>query len=218
MDKFGNCELVIDDTLVPDSLFKGILIGEAGVGKSCILHRIVTNEFKENYDVTIGAEFSSIIAKIQEKNIKLQVWDTAGQENFRSMVRVFYKGSHAAFLVFNITKKETFERLQEWIKDIRENALPDVRIILLGNMKDEEVRRQVSFEDAKNLAEKNQLAGYYETSAKTGEAIVDAFTNMAKILFLNSGGNKGAAMPLSDTTGGAPQKLNVVTRKKEGCC
>ena len=216
MDKLDSCELIIDDTIVPDILFKGILIGEAGVGKSCILHRIVTNEFKEDYDVTIGAEFSSIIAKIQGKSIKLQVWDTAGQENFRSMIRVFYKGSHCAFLVYDITKRETFDNLRQWISEIRENALPEVKIMLLGNRKDEEDKRQVSEAEAKDMCDKFQLTGYYETSAKTGEAIVNVFSDMAKLLYLNSEGT--AVTPGPSTPGNMPQKLNVVKKQKEGCC
>eukprot|EP00826_Nyctotherus_ovalis_P054567 TRINITY_DN7156_c0_g2_i1.p1 TRINITY_DN7156_c0_g2~~TRINITY_DN7156_c0_g2_i1.p1 ORF type:complete len:253 (-),score=71.74 TRINITY_DN7156_c0_g2_i1:78-734(-) len=218
MEKLSDCELLVDDMLIPDNFFKGILIGEAGVGKSCILHRIVSNEFKEHYNVTIGAEFSSIVAKIQEKHIKLQVWDTAGQENLRSMIRVFYKGSHAAFLVFDITRRETFSKLQEWIDDIRDNTLPEIRIMLLGNRKDEEETRQVSIEEAMSFSEKNQLVGYYETSAKTGEGIVDAFSSMAKVLFLSFEGTRSATTPLSDTAGSKPHKLTVVTRKKDGCC
>ena len=216
MDKLGSCELIIDDTIVPDIIFKGILIGEASVGKSCILHRIVTNEFKEDYDVTIGAEFSSIIAKLQGKTIKLQVWDTAGQENFRSMIRVFYKGSHAAFLVYDITKRDTFDKLETWVSDIKENALPDVKIILLGNKKDEDNKREVAIKDAKEFCDKFQLAGFHETSAKTGEEITNVFSEIAKILYVNT---EGSGTPSGNITPkDAPQKLGVKSAAKIGCC
>jgi small GTP-binding protein len=221
MQSLGECELIIDESIVPDVLFKGILIGEAGVGKSCILHRIITNEFREDYDVTIGAEFSSIFAKIKDKTIKIQVWDTAGQENFRSMIRVFYKGSHAAFLVYDITKKETFERLEEWITDIRENALPEVKVMLVGNMKDQEESRQVSTEMATELCQRLQLTGFHETSAKSGEGIKEIFKDIAKSLYLTMGptATPSATTPTPSTPG--TKKLTTQSQsssKSSGCC
>ena len=185
------------------------------MGKSCILHRLISNEFKDDYEVTIGAEFSSVIAKIQEKTIKLQVWDTAGQENFRSMIRVFYKGSHAAFLVYDITRKETFDKLEDWVGDIRENALPEVKIILLGNRKDEEDNRQVTTDAAKEFCTKFDLSGFYETSAKSGEGVREVFAEMAKILYLNAGSNQE---PGTQSTKSAPIKIDAQKAKKDGCC
>jgi len=221
MSNLEDCELIIDESIVPEILFKGILIGEAGVGKSCILHRIITNEFKEDYDVTIGAEFSSIIAKIKGKTIKMQVWDTAGQENFRSMIRVFYKGSHAAFLVYDITKKETFERLEEWIADIRENALPEVKIMLVGNMSDQSPLRQVSTEMANELCKRFQLTGFHETSAKSGEGIKEIFKDIAKSLYLTTG---PTTEPSPTTSTSSESKTVTLTNqskssgKSSGCC
>ena len=217
----GPCELLIDDTITPDISCKGILIGEAGVGKSCILHRLVSDEFREDYEVTIGAEFSAIIAKIQNKTIKLQVWDTAGQENFRSMIRVFYKGSHAAFLVFDITRKETFDKLEEWIADIRENALPDVKIFLLGNRKDEEDNRQIATDTAKDFVTKFDLMGYYETSAKSGEGVREIFMEATKALYIHAGD-----LHAEPDTGGSNSAKHIPGQKlsdkkkndNSGCC
>eukprot|EP00826_Nyctotherus_ovalis_P064239 TRINITY_DN9418_c0_g5_i1.p1 TRINITY_DN9418_c0_g5~~TRINITY_DN9418_c0_g5_i1.p1 ORF type:complete len:215 (-),score=53.97 TRINITY_DN9418_c0_g5_i1:126-770(-) len=214
MEDSDQCELLVDDTLIPDLIFKGILIGEAGVGKSCILHRLVSNEFKDDYEVTIGAEFSSVIVRMKGKVIKLQVWDTAGQENFRSMIRVFYKGSHAAFLVFDITRGETFEHLEDWVNDIRDNALPNVKIVLLGNRKDEENNRQIATEKAKEFCGKFDLAGYYETSAKSGEGIRTVFTEMTKTLYKNDGDQQTQGM--DGAIRGA--RINPRIRKKDGCC
>eukprot|EP00826_Nyctotherus_ovalis_P064237 TRINITY_DN9418_c0_g3_i1.p2 TRINITY_DN9418_c0_g3~~TRINITY_DN9418_c0_g3_i1.p2 ORF type:complete len:222 (+),score=55.29 TRINITY_DN9418_c0_g3_i1:97-762(+) len=221
MESLGPCELIIDDSITPDISCKGILIGEAGVGKTCILHRLVSNEFKEDYEVTIGAEFSAVIAKVQGRALKLQVWDTAGQENFRSMIRVFYKGSHAAFLTFDITRKETFDKLEEWIADIRENALPDVRIFLIGNRRDEEDSRQIPTDTAKDFVTKFDLVGYYETSAKSGEGIQELFVEAAKNLYLSAGDfrtePKVESVDSSKAVSG--QKLSgKSTKDKKGCC
>eukprot|EP00829_Urostomides_striatus_P019725 TRINITY_DN7812_c0_g1_i1.p1 TRINITY_DN7812_c0_g1~~TRINITY_DN7812_c0_g1_i1.p1 ORF type:complete len:209 (-),score=74.51 TRINITY_DN7812_c0_g1_i1:23-649(-) len=179
------CELLKEDVELPDYTFKAILIGDAGVGKSCILYRAVKNEFKETYEVTIGAEFCSLILRINGKTLKLQTWDTAGQENFRSMIRVFYKGTHAAFLVYDITNKETFDKLDDWLEDVKENALPEVKLVLVGNQKDNESKREVTTEAAKQWAEKNQFTFCKETSAKTGEGIHEMFIEIAKMLFLD---------------------------------
>lgn len=216
MEDLGSCELVVDDTLIPDMVFKGIVIGEAGVGKSCILHRLVSDEFKDDYEVTIGAEFSSVIAKVRGRNIKLQVWDTAGQENFRSMIRVFYKGSHAAFLVFDITRAESFENLEEWVEDIKDNALPNAKILLLGNRKDEESSRQVSSEKAKELCDRLELTGYYETSAKSGEGVREVFADIARMLYMNMGDREAITVDGVDAAQGA--RLSTVAEKKSGCC
>ena len=131
------------------------------------LSRILIGNTKVLNELRMWFEFNSIITKIQRKNIKLQVWDTVGQENLRSMIRVFYKGSHAAFLVFDITKKDTFNKLDNWITHVKENELPEVRIILLGNRKDEEENREVSVDDTRDFVEKQQLLGYYETFINT---------------------------------------------------
>eukprot|EP00826_Nyctotherus_ovalis_P013486 TRINITY_DN1365_c0_g2_i1.p1 TRINITY_DN1365_c0_g2~~TRINITY_DN1365_c0_g2_i1.p1 ORF type:complete len:219 (+),score=49.16 TRINITY_DN1365_c0_g2_i1:100-756(+) len=218
MEDLGSCELLVDDSLIADMVFKGIVIGEAGVGKSCILHRLVSDEFKDDYEVTIGAEFSSVVAKVRGRNIKLLVWDTAGQENFRSMIRVFYKGSHAAFLVFDITRAESFENLEEWVEDIRDNALPNAKILLLGNRKDEESSRQVSSEKAKALCDRLELTGYYETSAKSGEGVREVFADMARMLYLNTnmGDQEAAAVDGIDIVQGA--KLNTVKKDGGRCC
>jgi len=223
MDGLESCEVLKDESLVPDMLFKAILIGDAGVGKSCILHRAVNNEFKSEYEVTIGAEFSSLIIKIKGKTVKLQIWDTAGQENFRSMIRVFYKGSHAAFLIYDLTKKESFEKLGDWIDDVKENALPEAKIMLVGNQKDNEECRRISVAAAKDFATKFNLIGFKETSAKTGEGVINMFIEMAKILYLEAERNpspKKDEQKKDAQKKGERTKLHAVsnTKKKSGCC
>ena len=91
-----------------DHLFKLIVIGDSGVGKSCLMHRVTTNEFMEDHEVTVGVEFGTLLLKIEDTRIKLQIWDTAGQENFQSITKIFYRGAHAVFLTYNITSLDSF--------------------------------------------------------------------------------------------------------------
>lgn len=214
MEDLGTCEVLKDDSTPPDLLFKAIVIGDAGVGKSCILHRAVTNEFKDEYEVTIGAEFSSLVVKIRDKVVQLQVWDTAGQENFRSMIRVFYKNSHAAFLVYDLTRRSTFEKLGDWIADVRANALPNVKMMLVGNQKDRESNREVTVETATDFVTKNDIIDFRETSAKTGEGVINIFVKMAKALYLET---ENAQKQQEQPRGG---KLVAAKPdgKKKACC
>ena len=184
MEDFSDCEILKDDSLVPDMLYKVIIIGDAGVGKSCILYRAIKGEFKDRYEVTIGAEYNSFIVRIKGKVVKLQVWDTAGQEGFKSMTRIFYKGSHCAIVVYDVTKSSTFSKVEEWIGEIKENATVDAKICLVGNQKDKKKQRQIDTSVAQEFANSHALSSFIETSAKTGEGITELFLFIAKILYL----------------------------------
>ena len=117
------------------------------MGKSCVLKRLVENEFKEEHDVTVGVEFGSFLIKIEDKVIKLQIWDTAGQESFRSITKIFYRGAHAAIVSYSVTKRDTFEHLESWVNEIRASCSTEVLPILIGNKSDMKQERQVSFEE-----------------------------------------------------------------------
>jgi len=205
------CEIIKEEVPLPDFFFKVIIIGEAGVGKSCILYRATTGEFKETYEVTIGAGFSSFSVKINDSTVKLQIWDTAGQENFRSMIRVFYKGSNAAIIVYDVNRKETFAKIEEWLYEVKENARTDAKLVLVGNKKDKETDRQIDTTLGKALAEKHGIDHFLETSAKTGEGIENLFLTIAKELYME---NAGIVNP--DKSGGS--KLKSGTNKRQGCC
>ena len=120
----------------PDFLFKLIIIGDSAVGKSCLMQRVMDNQFKSEHQLTIGVEFGNFAMKFDNKNIKLQIWDTAGQESFRSVTRIFYRGAHCVFLTYDITRIETFENLVDWLKEIQQHAAEDVKIYLIGNKSD----------------------------------------------------------------------------------
>jgi len=162
-----------------DYLFKFLIIGSAGVGKSCILHQFMENKFKSDAHHTIGVEFGSKIINISEKSIKLQIWDTAGQERFRSVTRSYYRGAAGALLVYDITSRETYNTLTTWLTDARTLASPNICIILLGNKKDLEADREVTFLEASRFAQENELM-FLETSAVTGENVEEAFLKCSR--------------------------------------
>lgn len=142
-------EVITDKTLTyHDSLFKIIIIGDSGIGKSCVLKRLVENEFKEDHDVTVGVEFGSYLIRIEDKILKLQIWDTAGQESFRSITKIFYRGAHAAILGYSITRKDTFDNLTDWLKEAKSSCSPEVLMLLIGNKSDLELEREVTTDAA----------------------------------------------------------------------
>lgn len=100
------------------------------------MHRVTTNEFNEDHEVTVGVEFGTLIVKLEEQVFKMQIWDTAGQESFKSITKIFYRGAHLVILTYDITRMDTFLNLETWFEEIRSQSEPDVLIILVGNCKD----------------------------------------------------------------------------------
>ncbi|KAJ3432640.1 ras-related protein rab-2-a [Anaeramoeba flamelloides] len=165
-----------------DYLFKFILIGDSGVGKSCILNRFTNHGFESVYDATIGVEFNARAIEISEKTIKLQIWDTAGQETFRSITRSYFRGSMGALLIYDITQRETFNHLNSWLEDILEHSSPDIEIMVIGNKNDLTELRQVEFEEGEKFAKEKGLT-FLETSAKDNINIEESFTKIAENIF-----------------------------------
>lgn len=164
-----------------DYLFKFLIIGRAGSGKSCLLHHFIENKFKEDSSHTIGVEFGSRIVNVGGKSIKLQIWDTAGQERFRSVTRSYYRGAAGALLVYDTTSRDSFNVLWNWLNDARTLASQNICILLVGNKKDLEEDREVTFLEASNFAQENELI-FLETSAKTGENVEEAFLKCSKTI------------------------------------
>ena len=166
-----------DQEIQHDALFKVIVIGNTGVGKSCILARLIQNTFNDMHNVTIGVEFGNYVMRIDDQYvIQLQIWDTAGQESFRSITRIFYKGSHAVILVYDITSYESYEAVREWKREIENNADRDVLVYLVGNRVDLEAdQREVSTDEGKEMMNELQLNNFMETSALTGQNIAELF-------------------------------------------
>jgi Ras-related protein Rab-2A len=134
--------------------------------------------------VTIGVEFGSFACKLEEKIIKLQIWDTAGQESFRSITRIFYRGAHCVFLTYDITREDTFINVRDWLKEVKQHASSDIIIYLIGNRCDLEEDREVTKEKAIEFCRQYNIDKYFETSAKTGQQVEEVFSLAAKELYL----------------------------------
>jgi small GTP-binding protein len=162
-----------------DYLLKYIIIGDAAVGKSNLLLRYVHGQFKPEYQLTIGVEFGAKNIEISSKIFRIQIWDTAGQENFRSITRAYYKNSVCALVVYDISSRDSFNNVMSWIEDCKNQSPKTIFIVLVGNKSDLDDKRQVSYEEGKELAEKNELL-FFESSAKDGINVDEIFVNSAK--------------------------------------
>ena len=162
-----------------DYLFKYIIIGDAAVGKSNLLLRYTHGQFKPEYQLTIGVEFGAKNISILNKTYRIQIWDTAGQENFRSITRAYYKNSACALVVYDISNRESFDNISSWIEDCKSQSPQTIFMVLVGNKNDLEDKRAVTFEEGQELAEKNKMM-FFETSAKTGKNVDEIFFRSAE--------------------------------------
>jgi small GTP-binding protein len=166
-----------------DLSFKVIVIGNSAVGKTCLTTKATKDIFLDNHQSTIGFEFFSFMIKIDNKIIKLQIWDTCGQETYRSLISNFYKTSSLAFILYSITDRKSFEDIEKWVKELRTNCSPDIKIILIGNKNDLEEYRIISKSEGENLCKKFGFEYFIETSAKTGNNAKEIFVKSAMILY-----------------------------------
>jgi small GTP-binding protein len=153
---------------------KFIIVGDSSVGKSNILLRFSRNIFDSGHQATLGIEFANKHLIYNNTDYLVQIWDTAGQENFRSVTRAYYKASAVAMVVYDITKEESFEHIKSWLSDCKELAPNTVLLVLVGNKTDLEEQRVISKERGENLAKENKML-FFETSAKLGDGIEQAF-------------------------------------------
>uniref|UniRef100_A0A1L8DV60 Ras-related protein Rab-43 n=1 Tax=Nyssomyia neivai TaxID=330878 RepID=A0A1L8DV60_9DIPT len=171
----------VDDTF--DFLFKIVLIGDCGVGKSCVVERFKSGYFVERHGNTIGVDFSMKTVNIEGKKIKLQIWDTAGQERFRTITQSYYRSANGVIIVYDITKRSSFLNLQRWIEEVRRYTASSVILILIGNKCDMESLREVEFSEAEAMCEfVPEILFVMETSAKENTNVEEAFLCLAKEL------------------------------------
>ena len=178
-----NIEVLKDNPGESDLSFKLIIIGDAGVGKSSLSIKATKNIFDPIYSPTIGFEFSSFFIKIEDLIIKLQIWDTCGQEVYRSVIKSFYRYSSLAILVYSIENKNSFENLGLWLNEIRTEGNTDINIFLIGNKVDLEDKREVQKELAQSFMNNNHIKLFLETSAKTGFNAENVFIEAGRLLY-----------------------------------
>ncbi|KAL9258465.1 Ras-related protein [Drosera capensis] len=172
----------VGDELRIDYVYKLVVTGDSAVGKSQILSRFAKNEFSFDSKSTIGVEFQTRTVSINSKLIKAQIWDTAGQERYRAVTSAYYRGALGAMLIYDITKRQTFDHIPKWVEDLRSHADSSVVIMLVGNKADLTEQRVVSTDDALEYA-KSQGLFFYETSALSGENVEAAFLQVLEEIY-----------------------------------
>ena len=161
-----------------DYLFKLLLIGDSGVGKSCLLLRFADQQYTDSYISTIGVDFKIRTIDLDGKTIKLQIWDTAGQERFRTITSSYYRGAHGIIIVYDVTDLDSFHNIKTWLSEIERYASENVNKLLVGNKNDLSSKRAVSYEQAKEVADQLEIP-FLETSAKGAVNVEKAFLTMA---------------------------------------
>ena len=158
-------------------MVKVVIVGDSGVGKTNIMSKYLKNEFHEDSKATVGVEFGSKQFNIQGHQVKAQIWDTAGQERYKAITSAYYKGAKGAFIVYDISRKNTFDSISRWVSDITATADKKITLILIGNKSDLEDQRQVTKEQGEEKAKEFGLA-FLETSASSGDNLEKAFSLM----------------------------------------
>ncbi len=216
-------EILKDDNIHYNLSFKMIIIGDPGVGKSCLTNQVTKNTFDEAYSATVGFEFVTLNLKLDEITVKLQIWDTCGQEIYRSLISSFYRNASLAMIVYSIDSKESFAHLDTWLKDVHLLSNPDIKIFLIGNKIDLEDRK-VTTEQGEKYANENSISYFNETSAKNGFNAKEVFIQAAKVLYLehlkykNRGINAGIRDSSNKNVSIPAKNNNEQKRKKGGCC
>ena len=182
---------------------KVVLVGDTKVGKSCILTRFVHNKFDRNTPATVGAAFLTKVVQSKSGSVRLQLWDTAGQEKFRSLAPMYYRSAAVAVLVYDVTQKASLEAISGWAAEIADRAPPSIKTVVVGNKIDATEHRVVFTEQGEALARDIGAIGHYETSALTGDGIDNLFANVAEIEVENQDViEKKVQKPQSDEKGG----------------
>merc|ERR1712099_129428 len=198
-----------------DYVFKLVLIGDSGVGKSCLLLRFADDTYTESHISTIGVDFKIRTIQLDGKTIKLQIWDTAGQERFRTITSSYYRGAHGIIVVYDVTDQDSFNNVKQWLQEIDRYASESVNKLLVGNKCDMTTKKVVDYTTAKEYADSLGIP-FLETSAKNNTNVEQAFLTMASEIKNKMGPGSGP----SPTSPGGPIPLNQTkpVNQRGGCC
>jgi len=197
-----------------DFLFKILLIGDSGVGKSCLLLRFADDTYTENYISTIGVDFKIRTLEIDGKTVKLQIWDTAGQERFRTITSSYYRGAHGIIIVYDVTNNESFGNVEQWLQEIERYASENVDKLLVGNKCDLETKKVVTNEVGERFA-KSVGMKFVETSAKVSTNVEEAFLAMATQIKSKV---EDSCVNNSTNDGGNVEIVSTPVETNDGCC
>ena len=211
------------DNIKADLNFKLIVVGNPSVGKSCLSLKGTTGKFEDNYVATVGFDFYSFFAKVEGKIIRLQIWDTCGQEGYRSLVQNFFRGTALAILVYAINDIKSFNDVGTWVKQLKTYSNPDIKMILVGNKNDLVNERKITEEEGIKTSKELDFFSFYETSAKTGFNSKELFIQAVKLLYINHKKyNSGeAANNAAKLTGNSKKLAKEMLKKDKGkkkCC
>ncbi|EPR78052.1 RAS-related GTP-binding protein Rab11 [Spraguea lophii 42_110] len=202
-----------------DYLFKVVLIGDSSVGKTNLLSQLTRNEFSKDTKTTIGVEFATKTFNFEENIVKAQIWDTAGQERYRAITTAYYRGTLGAMVVYDITKKRSFNNcFEQWLTQLKLYSPENITIMLVGNKSDLEEEREISQSIAEDKAVKNDLS-FFETSALTGDNVNAAFEALVRKVYERNKvilGNK-SKIP-ENLQKSEPVKIVKKKKKKNICC
>ncbi len=202
-----------------DYVFKIIIVGDAGVGKSCLLRRFADQSFTDNYINTIGVDFKVRTLEMFGKSVKLNIWDSAGQERFRTIVNTYYRGAHGIIVVYDTTDRDSFVHLPDWLKDVSELAEPNAKKLLVGTKVDlDTASRHVPKDLVANYANRINVP-FMETSAKTGQNVEQAFSQMTSLLMEEVvSGDLVLSERNTIRLDGTSHAVRETDKKKKKCC
>jgi small GTP-binding protein len=221
-------ELLPENLLQFDLSYKIIVIGDCSVGKSCLTNRATINLFEDAYTATVGFEFLNFNIKIDGKIIKLQIWDTCGQELYRSLITNFYRNASLAIIDYAVNSRDSFENIEMWLRELRTHSNPDVKIFLIGNKIDLDNERVITKDQGEKFCKNNKLNLFIESSAKTGFNSKKIFIRAAKLLLDEHLKYKDSGIAPSEFEENSEDisKISKITKtpeknkekKKKNCC
>jgi Ras-related protein Rab-11A len=204
-----------------DIIFKVVIIGDSSVGKTGILSRYLTGEFSDQVKATVGVEFGTKKLTVKDHKTKIQIWDTAGQEKYRSITNAYYKGAKGSLIVYDISKRSTFDNVDRWVKEVKIMGESDMFLILIGNKSDLKDQREVSVDDGLQKAANLGIA-FMETSAKTSINVDNSFyyiaENVVNKIISKHAENDGLEDLIIEKSSKVDLSNNIVKESNRKCC